>query len=201
MKKAVILIVAVFSLAACTNKGSTSQVQDNMELADDFRDADNIHLSVIDTTYIKRDYDEKEKCLRVSYEGRRWEKGHRVSVSYEIHDADLPRRARNFIVNVDIAHKGEINVSHMELDTENKKFSIAPTLTVPLDNVLTLVYFGFVEKEMIEAMDTLAHTGTYVGAKVFYDKSSLTLPLHEVQQIRYMARSYRKDGGKFENNY
>lgn len=190
--------VTFFMVTACTNKDESSKVHDNMELADNSHDADNIHLSVIDTTYIKRDYDEKEKCVKVSYEGRRWEKGHRVSVSYEIHDTDLPRHARNFIVNVDIAHKGEINVSRMELDTENKKFSISPTLTVPLDNVLTLVYFGFVEKEMIEAMDTLAHTGTYAGAKVFYDKSSLTLPLHEVQQIRYMARSYRKDGGKFE---
>jgi len=199
MKNLIILLyAATFVIVSCTNKGGVQQVQDTTELADDSHDADNIHLSVIDTTYIKRDYDEKEKCVKVSYEGRRWEKGHRVSVSYEIHDTDLPRHARNFIVNVDIAHKGEINVSRMELDTENKKFSISPTLTVPLDNVLTLVYFGFVEKEMIEAMDTLAHTGTYAGAKVFYDKSSLTLPLHEVQQIRYMARSYRKDGGKFE---
>ena len=198
MKKKAYLIVAVFATCACTNNGGTSQVKDNMELADNSRDADNIHLSVIDTTYIERSYDEKGKCVRVSYEGRRWEKGHRVSVSYDLYDTDMPRYARNFIVNVDIAHKGEIKVSHMEIETENKKFSIAPTLTVPMDNVLTLVYFGCVEKDMIEAMDTLAHTGTYVGAKVFFDNSSLTLPLHEVQQMRYMARSYIMDGGKFE---
>jgi hypothetical protein len=197
MKKVVILIAAVFTLSACTNKSGTSQVQDKAELADDLQDADNIHLSVIDTTFIKRDYDEKDKCVKVSYKGRRWEKGHSVSVSYEIPDAGTPRRAQNFIVNVNIAHKGEIKVSRLEIETENKRFSIAPTLTAPMDNIVTLVFFNFVQKEMIEAMDTLAHTGTYAGAKVFYDSSSLTLPLHEVQQIRYMARSYRKDGGKF----
>lgn len=198
MKKSIIFFVTFFMVTACTNKDGSSKVHDNMELADNSWDADNIHLSVIDTSYIEREYNEKEKCVRVSYEGRRWEKGHRVSVSYELYDTDMPRHARNFIVKVNIAHKGEIKVSRMELETENKKFSIAPTLTVPMDNVLTIVYFGFVEKDMIEAMDTLAHTGTYADAKVFYDNSSLTLPLHEVQQIRYMARSYRKDGGKFE---
>ena len=198
MKKVVFIIAAVFATYACTNKGNTSQVHKNTELTDSKQESENIHLWLIDTTYIRRDYDDKEKCVRVSYIGRKWDKGHRVSVSYEIHDTDGPRNARNFIVNVDIAHKGRLNVSRMEIETENKKFSIAPTLTVPMDNVLTLVYFGCVDKSMIEAMDTLSHTGTYVGANVFFDNNNLTIPLHEVQQIRYMARSYIMDGGKFE---
>lgn len=195
MRNLIILLAAVSTMSSCINKGGLSQSGDN---ADNGLETDNIHMSVIDTTYITRSYDEVEKCVTVTYKGREWERGHRVSVSYEIPDSDLPRHAQNFVVNVDIAHKGKINVSHMEIETENKKFVIAPTLTVPMDNVLTLVFFGFAEKEMVEAVDTLAHTGTYASVEVFYDNSSLTLPLHEIQQIRYMARSYIIDGGKFE---
>lgn len=194
MKKIILFALVVFVMTACTSKSATSDIQNHTDNKE--QSPDNIHMTLIDTTHIERIYNDEEKCIDVSYDGEEWGNGYSISANYYIGEED--KQAHAFKVKVRIVHKGKIQVSRMELETENKKFSIAPTLTVPIDNIITLVYFSFVDKEMIDAMDNIAHTGSYIGAKVIYDSGSLTLPLKELQQIRYMARSYAKDGGKFE---
>lgn len=201
MKIISILALVLLCIASCTGRNGTHQV-----VCDDPQTLHNPILDDVNSTNIERKHDEKEDCEKVSYKGEIQRDDHRLSISYAIRTKDSlgkklsKQEAYAFMITLDLGRKGATEVTSMEIEIKDEKFTFLPTFVQNNGNGTFWAIFSPDEYSSLAAcLNKLAYSNEMqVKAHVKYDNGAHRLVQFEYWQLRNMARSYLIDGGKFE---
>ena len=199
MKKIAIIMAAVFMVGCGSNTG-TQEKLDMQQHAKNMvtlvkHDLDRNHL---DTTKVECVYNEEKKCVDVSW------KGELMTISYNIYSPDYFEESSNyhaddFIISMVLFNTEAKNISDMELTLVDDNYVIIPMENKRISDKHLIVGFSITEKSFRVCMERLANSKRAIlRANLHSDKGSIRIPLQDAVSLRNMARSYLKDGGKFE---
>ena len=200
MKKIAIIIAAVFMVGCGSNTGTHEKMCEEPQAT--YAPI----LNDINTSHITREYDEEEECENVSFEGETERDDHRLSIRYCMRTKDvLGKKLQKpevsaFIITMNLGRKGATEVFYMEIKIKNETYTIKPSHVINYGSGIFFSIFSPIESSSFaNCLNRLAYSNEVdVKTSIMFDNGTHRLMLMEFWQLRNMARSYLKDGGKFE---
>ena len=194
MKKIITLLVALFTIAAC------SRVKDSAILKEKEREALEKIVSDYndDDSNIKAEYDEERQCIELSW------KCETLTAIYDLYFKDLltdnpTSYADGFRISMVLYYKGVTKIDRLEFNYEGIKYKMLPVTSQTIDDRgVAMAGFLLSDDATVECLKMLSNLSGLVTGKIHTNKGPIDIPLNDVFTLRGMARSYVINDGKFE---